>query len=285
MKKFKFVIVILLLVSFSLITVSAIGNGNTKTENIISTPEAAIAAQENTYALYTIDPSIYNMRETEYIKCEVINEASTFTPYGSVPYTTKPPVTTASPQITDSAGSVPSTTLALTQTEATPEHGDVTRIPETKFYPLPGGFLGSSLEELRAVINFEETAVVKYYDPDESEFLPYHPPFLKIDIDNLFRIFEIVKKYEWQPTTLRVNVFVEKGIEISVACMEFNITDLVFSKDSSGRGFVVSIHENKIAYLSDADFNEIKSLVDAAPEWPEMYFKRYGYYHFSEYPR
>ena len=127
------------------------------------------------------------------------------------------------------------------------------------------GFVSADLDELRRKIDMQETNIVKYYDPDPDEFLPSKPPLLKMDIDTLFHIFEIIKKYDWEPHTAYINVLVEKGCQISIVCQNQVITYLNFARDAEGRCFVWSFYDYKIAYMSEYDYEEIRSIFNAAP--------------------
>ena len=140
------------------------------------------------------------------------------------------------------------------------------------------GFVNSDLEVLRQKIDMEDSYAVKYYDPDPEEFLPVYAPFLKMDIDTFFHIFKILKKYDWQPHSELINVFGEKGCTITIVSQDTVVTDLKFATDADGRHFAWSDYDLKIAYLSEKDNQEIRSLFEAAPEWIEKYYEVTGYW-------
>ncbi len=173
----------------------------------------------------------------------------------------------------DSCQSKPDETSYETSQDDTTSHGPLNA----------NGFVATDLDEIRRKINVDNTDMVKYYDPDPSEFLPLYPPFLKMDIDTLFSIFETIKKYDWEPYYYNINPVEAKACRITLVWENRVITYLTFAKDSEGRCYVLSDYDDRIAYFSETDFNEIREKFEAAPEWPEKYYEQYGYRHYSEY--
>ena len=179
----------------------------------------------------------------------------------------------------DAGNFAASSTSSPTETEALPEtvssrSGSLSAL----------GFVSLDLDEILRHINMQDTDVVKYYDPDPSEFFPMCPPFLKMDIKALSGILETVKKYNWEFHGLYGNILGNKECQITLVCQDTVITDLNFGRDADGRGYVQSSRDSMIAHLTEEDYHEIKLLFEAAPEWPEKYYERFGYRHYSEYP-
>ena len=147
----------------------------------------------------------------------------------------------------------------------------------------PNGFVATDLDDILQSIDLNDSDIVKYYDPDPSEFLPLYPPFLKMDEDTLFGILRTVKKYDWETYGESLNALTTSACVITVVCNDTVMTYLQFARDEQGRCYVYSMYDKRIAYLSETDFNEIREKFETAPEWPGKYFERYGYRHYSEY--
>jgi alpha-tubulin suppressor-like RCC1 family protein len=156
----------------------------------------------------------------------------------------------------------------------------------SSYYPLTNrGFVLNDLDEIRKKINLQHTDVKDFGRPDPSEYLPLYPPFLNMDKDTLFHILEKAKKFNWESYNSDVNGFERRALEISIVCENTVITYLQFGIYYDGRYYAFSEYDHMIAFISEEDFQEIKGIFDATPEWPEKYYERYGYHHYSEYPR
>jgi len=187
--------------------------------------------------------------------------------------------TTASRRTTAPSRANAAAGIAGTFAEATAPKGH-TAVNST----LPQRFVSADLAVLRQTIDMHETDIVKYYDPDPEEFLPLYAPFLKMDIDTLFFIFETVQKYEWVPHISGVNLLENKGCEIGIVAQDEVLTYLEFCRDANGRCYVSSYYDYQVAYLSEEDYAAIRALFDAAPEWPEKYQERYECRSYRDYP-
>lgn len=174
---------------------------------------------------------------------------------------------------TDSCQSKPADTSNENSQYETSSHGPLNA----------NGFVAADLDDIRRKIDMNDTDIVKYYDPDPSEFLPLYAPFLQMDVDTLFSILETIKKYDWEPYDSYINPLEARACEIALVCENTVITYLKFAKDADGRCYVLSEYDDQIAYLSETDYQEIREKFEAASEWPEKYYERYGYWHYSEY--
>ena len=148
------------------------------------------------------------------------------------------------------------------------------------------GFVTADLDEIWRNIDIESDVMSWNIDPDE--YLPMIPPFLKMDADALYHILDMVKKYDWEPHAPVGHSMHVRAREITVVCRDTAgqnrvVTYLKFAKDADGRCYAFSDYDDQIAYLSDEDYGEVLELFEAAPEWPEKYFERFGYRHYSEY--
>lgn len=156
----------------------------------------------------------------------------------------------------------------------------------TSYYPLPNrGFTSNSWDVLYEKIRWDDLDVQNWGNPDPSEYLPLYAPFLKMDKDTLVYILKTAKNFNWEDYQGYINAFERRACEITVICEDYVITYLQFGVYYDGRYYAYSMYDNKVAFISEEEYLKIKELFEAAPEWPEKYYERFGYHHYSEYPR
>ncbi len=121
----------------------------------------------------------------------------------------------------------------------------------------PQGFIWMDMESIRDEI---DTLVINRYDENiNSE--SYTIPAVYFDTEKFFEIMEIAKNYSWTEHREHMNADQLKACQLTVIGHDSVYTYLVFGRDESGKCFIWSFYDYKIAYPSDQDFAYMEQLL------------------------
>ncbi len=118
------------------------------------------------------------------------------------------------------------------------------------------GFIWMDIERMRSEI--DTVSLNRFYDEINSG--THSVPNYVFDSNKFYDIIKIIKKYNWTEHKSYINSYQIEACEITVIGNDRVYTYLVFGRDESGRGFVWSFYDYKIAYLSEQDFSYIENI-------------------------
>lgn len=118
------------------------------------------------------------------------------------------------------------------------------------------GFIWMSIDRMRSEIDTLE--LNRFYDEIESD--TGSVPMYDFDIDVFFNIIKTIKKYNWIDHREYINAYQIKACQLTVIGSNTVYTYLTFGRDESGRYFVWSFYDYKIAYLSEQDYRYIQDI-------------------------